>query len=105
MIIHKEPHPLAGKTIKVKTNAMPMGEMAPVPVVVDYHVEDWIDRVAGKSWMDCQGNPACLNYAVRSAMNEFPLDDNVLYGKIEGLGHLIHISELMEIPEEANAKA
>ena len=58
-------------------------------------IEDWWDRVAGKSWMDCNGNPAALVYAMRSVDNDLPADDEVLYGKINGLGHLIHISELI----------
>ena len=46
--------------------------------------------------MFCDGNPACLKYAVRSAFAMLPTDDNVLYGKVNGLGHLVHISEVIE---------
>ena len=48
--------------------------------------------------MVCDGNPACLVYAMRSATQDqdIPLDDEVLYGKIGSLGHLVHISEIEE---------
>lgn len=59
-----------------------------------YLAEDWWDRVVGESWMDCDGNPAALKYAVRSAVDNLPFDNEVLYGKIDGLGHIIHVTEL-----------
>ena len=60
----------------------------------------WRDRVAGKSWMMCDGNPAALKFAVRSAAAGLPTDDEVLYGKIGGLGELIHISEIEQPARE-----
>ena len=62
-------------------------------------IEDWWDRVYGDSWMFAKGNPACLVYAMRTGFSEVPIptDDEVLYGKTEdGLGHLIHTSEIKE---------
>lgn len=85
MIIHNEPHALAFKVVTISS-----GEFAGR----EYQVEDWWDRVAGKSWMSFDGNPACLDYAIRSAQAGKPLDDKVVYGKIEGLGKLVHISDL-----------
>ena len=61
-----------------------------------FEVEDWWENIARKSWMFCDGNPACIKYAIRSAREELPLDNDVLYGKIGMLGHLIHISEIKE---------
>jgi len=87
----REKHPLAGKTVKLKC--------APDPDELDgkhYWIEDWWVNVSDKSWMFCVGNPACLKYAVRSAFSYLPLDDEVLYGKVSGLGHLIHVSEIEE---------
>ncbi len=81
MSIHADPFLGAGLTYK-------LGD-------AEYRVEDWWDRVAGKSWMDCDGNPACLAYAVRSA-GRFPLDNEVVYGKSHGMGYLVHVSELGE---------
>jgi len=85
--IHKEPHPLAGQTVKVKS-----GKFAGR----DYHLEDWWDRLGQGSWKFCDGNPACLDYALRTGFSPdpVPLDDEVVYGKIGGFGKLIHVSEL-----------
>lgn len=60
-------------------------------------IEDYWHIITGKSWMDSEGNPAALMYAIRFGIDKLPYDDNVVYGKIDGLGHLIHISELEEI--------
>ena len=79
---------LAGTTVTIKS-----GEFKDA----SYVVEDWWQNVAGKSWMFCDRNPACLIYAMRTGFSELsvPTDDEVLYGKTEdGLGHLIHISEI-----------
>lgn len=86
-MIHSKPSPLAGKKVKIIKGAMRGHE---------YHVEDWWDRVAGKSWRDCDGNPACLGYAMRTGLKDrdIPPNDEVLYGKVGALGHLIHISEV-----------
>jgi len=66
----------------------------------EFLVEDWWDRVSGKSWMFCDGNPACLVYAIRTGFSEVPIptNDEVLYGHTRnGLGHLVHISEVKGI--------
>jgi hypothetical protein len=71
---------------------------------VDYRVEDWWDRVSGGSWMDAVGNPACLGYAIRASVAGLPTDDEVLYGHTpDGLGHLVHISEIAATASEAGA--
>lgn len=58
-------------------------------------IEDTWVNVYGSSWMWAQGNPACMIYAMRSAASELPVDDDVWYGKINGLGYLVHESELV----------
>jgi len=66
----------------------------------EFLVEDWWDRVSGSSWAFAQGNPACLVYAMRTGFSEVPVpdDDEVLYGHTKnGLGHLVHISEIKEV--------
>lgn len=45
--------------------------------------------------MVCDGNPACLTYALRSGIEDLPIDDDVLYGKVGGFGFLLHVSELV----------
>lgn len=63
-----------------------------------YRIEDLWTNVAGKSWTVSDGNPAALRYAIRSAANGLPLDDDVLYGKIGHSGHLVHVSEIEPLP-------
>lgn len=93
-MIHDQPHPQSGKTVKLK----PAKDMEPDGIVTDaeYRIEDYWDRVGGGSWMHAQGNPAALKYAIRSGVASLPLDDDVVYGKINGLGHIMHVSELGE---------
>lgn len=85
MSIHAQPHPLAGRTVTVDLGYGDGSE--------PFTIEDWWDRVGGGSWMDAAGNPACLKYAMRSAVAGLPLDNEVVYGKA-GFGHLVHDSEL-----------
>ena len=82
-LIHPEPHPRAGETVTLTDGDQ-------------FHVEDYWDRVSGGSWMHAVGNPACLKYAVHSAKKSLPIDNEVLYGKIGGLGYLVHVSEINE---------
>ena len=92
MAIHKDAHPLAGKTVTLKL-------IAPDPNLdgKEYRIEDWWDRIAGKSWGACDGNPACLKYAMRTGFGGgVPSNDEVVYGKVGPYGHLIHVSELGE---------
>lgn len=85
MSLHQEPAPQAGVTV---TANIGRGEEA-------IRIEDWWDRVAGGSWMDANGNPAALVYAMRSGLAGLPIDDKVLYGKdCQGFGHLLHVSEV-----------
>jgi len=90
--IHPEPSKFAGKKVRIKQEVVH-------PQFKDFGgseflVEDWWDRVAGESWMYCEGNPACLTYAVRSGLLGLPIDNEVLYGKVGLYGHLVHISEI-----------
>lgn len=84
--MHTERHPDAGKVVTVDMGDGP----------VDFWLEDWWDHLTGGSWMDAVGNPAALNYAVRSALT-LPLDNEVVYGKIGGLGYLVHVSEFVGV--------
>jgi hypothetical protein len=86
-MIHKEQSSLAGKTVKINAKyAKLAGE--------DYVVEDWWDRISGRSWRDTEVIAEIL-YAERiKRKSNASMDDEVLYGKIGILGHLIHISEI-----------
>ena len=89
--MHEEQHPLAGETVKIKPDVK--HPQNPSFGGSDFRIEDWHDRVSGKSWTDCQGNPACLVYAIRTA-GKIPIDNEVVYGKVGPYGHLVHVSEL-----------
>lgn len=93
-MLHDKNSSLAGKLIKIK----PESTHPQVPNFggSEILIEDWWDRVFGASWMFADGNPACLIYAMRTGFSSIPIpiDDEVLYGKIDGLGHLVHINEL-----------
>ena len=87
----REKHPLAGKDVKVISGSLKGST---------YRVEDWwINVNNGVGWGEAVGNPACLMYAMRSGAEHLPYDDDVLYGKVGGLGHLVHVSELEKTDE------
>lgn len=88
---HTTPHPLAGQTVTIAADLH--GEQT---TDHEFHIEDWNDRLFGRSWMDMQGHPASLAYAMRSAVAGLPLDNEVVYGKVQGLGHLVHVSEIKD---------
>lgn len=91
--MHGAPHPRSGQTVKLKAEASH-------PQFANFGgsefvIEDWHDRVmGGKTWMDCYGNPAAMVYGLRSGMNDIPLDNEVVYGKIGHFGHIVHVSEI-----------
>ncbi len=92
--MHNEPHQLAGKTVKIKTEANGIGGN-------EIRIEDWQDRVFGKSWMNCDGNPAALTYAMRTGFSKkisVPTNNECIYGKIGSFGHIVHVCELEELP-------
>jgi len=100
--MHTEISPLAGKTVKIKKNVC--HHQFPDFGGSEIRIEDWWDRAIGKSWMDCEGNPGCMAYALRIGLagRNVPYDDEVLYGKRkDGLGSLVHESELEEVPDNA----
>lgn len=66
----------------------------------EMYIEDWWDRITGGSWMEANGNPAAIHYAMRAGVSGLPIDDDVLYGKdMRGMGHIIHLSEIQGVPE------
>lgn len=84
-MIHPTKHPKAGQTVMIKR---PGGQS------IEYHLEDWWDRVSGSSWMGATGNFACMAYGIRSAEDGLPIDNEVVYGKIGGSGAIVHVSEI-----------
>lgn len=88
----------AGKTVKVK-NGVGINSFGQDMSGADFTIEDWWENVSGMSWMDSNGNPAALEYAMRSALNGWKNDvpafsNDVVYGKIGPFGHIFHVNEL-----------
>lgn len=85
----------AGKTVKVKDGVVIKGESIGGD---DFRVEDWVENVLGRPWFMANGNPAALIYAARvnerTAFGVPMIDNDVLYGKLGGMGFLFHINEL-----------
>lgn len=95
MTKHNDSHPLAHSQVQVQFKGghpqVPGSDTGPV----NFDLEDWWDTLTGKSWMYSDGNPAAIVYAMRSGMAGLPTDDEVVYGKVGGFGHLVHTSELV----------
>lgn len=93
---HTDQHQLAGQTVTLPSH--PDDPIGSEPA--EYIVEDWYDRLTGGSWMTAQGNPAALKFALRTGLDvglhgqRVPTDDEVVYGHIDGMGHIIHDAEL-----------
>ena len=80
---------VAGKTLKIKDDVPKIGGLS-------FEVEDWWKNINGKSWMVSDGNPVCLTYAMRINQQNLPMDDDVLYGRInDSIKGLMHLSELV----------
>ncbi len=80
-------HSLAGKSVRIISGHF-KGET--------YRIEDWFHSVVGKTWMEANGNMAATEYAIRIRLDELPLDNQVLYGKIGQMGKAVHASEIGE---------
>jgi len=96
-MIHQNKSPLAGGVVTIKPNIK--HPQSPTFGGSQITIEDWWDRVSGKSWMFAKGNPACLVYAMRTGLADMPVpsDDEVLYGHTkDGFGHLVHVSEIKD---------
>jgi len=90
---------MKGKTCRIKTPSDYFeGKYGdPRPTI---QIEDEYVNVFGRSWEEVQGNPAATLYALRVLQGEIPKEGKVYYGKIRGLGELVHETELEEIAKE-----
>lgn len=91
-----------GETVRVK-NKVGLSSFGEDLSNKEFRIEDWAENVLGCSWLDAQGNPAALEYALRIGFfgknnNVAPFSNDVLYGKVGCFGHLFHVNEL-ELPE------
>ena len=92
--VHDHPHHWAGKTLQLRPGVQDPTQ-GKVVAGARFLVEDWWDRVNGRSWTDCAGNIAAFNYGIRIlTLGNIALDDEVVYGKIGPFGHLVHQTEL-----------
>lgn len=90
----------AGKKLRIKKGAgkSVTGELLDGK---EFVAEDYWINISGKTLWLCDGNPACLEYAIRTCdYRHIPIDDKVIYGKVGGYGHLFHESELEVISNE-----
>lgn len=94
-MIHSNRHSLAGKTVTLNSKAKDIIQGQVVPGA-KFVVEDYWDRIGGKSVWLTTGNFAAMNYALRNQTAGLPMDEEVVYGKINGLGHIVHVSEIDE---------
>lgn len=92
--MHNEPHPLAGKTVRLMIREETSNGLNDELREQEYDVEDWQDRVMKKSWMEMSGNPAAIKYALRAGFAGIPADDEAVYGHVGPFGHIVHVSEL-----------
>lgn len=90
----REPSEYAGKTVKIRAD-VPNPPNGLVIAGREYLVEDWWINASGESW-GMSHAPAAWMYAART-IGTTPLDDEVLYGKVDGFGHLVHVSEIEAI--------
>ena len=86
-MIHNEPHPLAGSVVSISF----VGESH----LFEFHLEDWWDRVSGKSWRVAPTVLVEWKYASYVEAHGMPLDDDVVYGKSHGVSLLVHVSEII----------
>lgn len=86
----RDPSPYAGQTIKLRPGAAELGGH-------DIAVVDWYERTgAGVTWAQGleAGDPRAIGYSVRRGLGGLPDDDDVLFGRVDGMGVLVHESEL-----------
>ena len=95
-MIHTDSHLLSGRAVHLHPAKQTEGNPI-LPGGYPFVVEDWWDRINGKGWNESEGNPAAMMYGIRASVSGLPLDNEVVYGKINGLGHIVHVSELGNI--------
>jgi hypothetical protein len=85
----RDPSPYAGQTVTLRSDARDIGGL-PAAVV------DWYERLSeGVSWRDRIGvDPRCESYNMRSALSGLPDDNDVLFARVDGMGALIHVTEI-----------
>jgi len=84
----RDPSPYAGKKVRLRRDAVELGGH-------QADVVDWYDRLGdGVSWRDNPGDPRAQGYAIRRGLGNLPDDDDVLFARVDGMGQLIHVTEI-----------
>jgi hypothetical protein len=84
----RDPSDYAGKTVRLRPDAAELGGQ-------QAEVVDWYERLGdGVSWRDNPGDPRAENYRLRHALGGLPDDDDVLFARVDGMGQLIHLTEI-----------
>jgi hypothetical protein len=86
----RDPSPYAGQTVRLRETAAELGGH-------ECEVVDWYERVGQSvTWREAleAGDPRAQNYAIRRGLGGLPDDDDVLFGRVDGMGQLIHRSEI-----------
>ena len=98
--MNKQTHPLADKTVKVSFTDHPYinNQLQPSNGTFEFRIEDWWDHLTDQTWIESflEGNPAATSYALRRGLKD-PIAqiNDVVYGKIDNLGYLVHKSEIL----------
>ncbi|GAB3550664.1 hypothetical protein [Spirosoma fluminis] len=87
-MIHETPSPLAGKTVQIKSYVSEYGGQI-------LEVEDWWDRIAGRSWVESEDRPETRIYPFRAGFERLTPDNDVVFGSIGDNKLLMHLSELV----------
>jgi len=84
-----------GKTYRIKSNSPYFIDKYGKPDPIFIIIEDTDEKVFGGGWAMQEGIPPCIAYAARRAFDKaIQGDGQVYYGHIDGLGELVHESEL-----------
>lgn len=85
----RETSPYAGMTVQLRADAKEIGGQ-PCEVV------DWYVNVAGRTWHEAltAGDPKADGYNIRHGMAGLPDDDEVLFGRVDGMTMLVHVTEV-----------
>ena len=97
---HKTPHQLANETVKVSFADYPYinDQLEPPNGTFEFQIQDWWDHLTDQTWMESslERNPAAIFYALRRGLKDPVIEiNNVVYGRINNLGYLVHESEIL----------
>lgn len=92
----KATHELARKKVKLNLLAEypPFTNLNPIFSGDVFIVEDWADNALGKKWED-QNTFTTVSFDERT--RNLDVDDDVIYGHVNGYGHLVFASELGDL--------